>query len=196
VTATVEHLDMVHKHKTGPIPCPISSDCDSKCISHNGLREHVAYVHRGRSYQCPWPGCKQPFGSTAALQLHIKKHENPGQRYPCPRKEDLGCVYIVIDALDESPKDTHRETALGIITELRALPEPELHLVVSSRDEPDIRESLEAKPEEVIGMKNESVDRDIESFISQHLKENRRLRKWEAYHKQIEEALTKGAQGV
>ncbi|KAF4966721.1 hypothetical protein FSARC_5636 [Fusarium sarcochroum] len=45
-------------------------------------------------------------------------------------------------------------------------------------------------------MKNESVDRDIESFVSQHLKKKRRLRKWEAYHKQIEEALTEGAQGV
>ncbi|KAM0558487.1 hypothetical protein ACHAPJ_004681 [Fusarium lateritium] len=152
---------------------------------------------------------------TLILQLSSQASDNHSvlsrlhDEYPTavpPRKALIYClrqliqsfsdVYIVVDALDESPKNTHRETTLDIITELRALPESKLHLIVSSRDEPDIRESLDAKPEEVIGMKNESVDGDIESFISQHLKENRRLRKWEACHKQIEEALTKGAQGV
>ncbi|KAH7117475.1 hypothetical protein EDB81DRAFT_767262 [Dactylonectria macrodidyma] len=105
-------------------------------------------------------------------------------------------VYIVLDALDESPRDKHREAMLQCLAELRAWSEPGLHLIVSSRDEVDIREELGALPEETIKMKNDSVDRDIASFISEHLRNNRRLRKWEEHHARIETALTTRAQGV
>ncbi|KAH6889957.1 hypothetical protein B0T10DRAFT_43770 [Thelonectria olida] len=105
-------------------------------------------------------------------------------------------VYIVLDALDESPRDKHREAMLQYLAELRAWSEPGLHLIVSSRNEVDIREELGALPEETIKMKNDSVDRDIASFISEHLHNNRRLRKWEEHHARIEVALTTRAQGV
>ncbi|KAK7414588.1 hypothetical protein QQZ08_012523 [Neonectria magnoliae] len=105
-------------------------------------------------------------------------------------------VYIVLDALDESPRDNHREAMLQVLAELRAWTEPSLHLLVSSRDEVDVREELAALPEEIIKMKNDSVDEDIASFISQHLRTNRRLRKWEEHHAQIETVLTTRAQGV
>ncbi|KAH6972639.1 hypothetical protein EDB80DRAFT_360245 [Ilyonectria destructans] len=105
-------------------------------------------------------------------------------------------VYIVLDALDESPRDKHREAMLQCLAELRAWSEPGLHLIVSSRDEVDIREELGALPEETIKMKNDSVDQDIASFISEHLRNNRRLRKWDEHHARIETALTKRAQGV
>ncbi|KAH8688294.1 ankyrin repeat-containing domain protein, partial [Ilyonectria robusta] len=105
-------------------------------------------------------------------------------------------VYIVLDALDESPRDKHREAMLQCLAELRAWSEPGLHLIVSSRDEVDIREELGALPEETIKMKNDSVNRDIASFISEHLRNNRRLRKWDEHHARIETALTKRAQGV
>ncbi|KAH6884132.1 hypothetical protein B0T10DRAFT_518181, partial [Thelonectria olida] len=105
-------------------------------------------------------------------------------------------VYIVLDALDESPRDKHREAMLQYLAELRAWSEPGLHLIVSSRDEVDIRDELGALPEETIKMKNDSVDRDIASFISEHLHNNRRLRKWEEHHARIETALTMRAQGV
>ncbi|SCO87596.1 uncharacterized protein FRV6_11723 [Fusarium oxysporum] len=105
-------------------------------------------------------------------------------------------VYIVLDALDESPRDKHREGMLQCLAELRAWSEPGLHLIVSSRDEVDIREELSALSEETIKMKNHSIDRDISSFISEHLRNNRRLRKWEEHHARIEAALTTRAQGV
>ncbi|KAH6870903.1 ankyrin repeat-containing domain protein, partial [Thelonectria olida] len=105
-------------------------------------------------------------------------------------------VYIVLDALDESPRDKHREAMLQYLAELRAWSEPGLHLIVSSRDEVDIREELGALPEETIMMKNDSVDRDIASFISEHLHNNRRLRKWDEHRARIETALTTRAQGV
>ncbi|KPA38318.1 hypothetical protein FLAG1_08853 [Fusarium langsethiae] len=45
-------------------------------------------------------------------------------------------------------------------------------------------------------MKNDSIDQDIASFVSEHLRTNRRLRKWEEHHAQIKTALTTRAQGV
>jgi hypothetical protein len=105
-------------------------------------------------------------------------------------------VYIVLDALDESPREKHREHMLKTISEFRAWSEPGLHLIVSSRDEIDIREELGALPEQLINLKNDSIDRDIALFISQHLRNNRRLRKWDEHHARIETALSKRAQGV
>ncbi|KAF4968276.1 hypothetical protein FZEAL_10414 [Fusarium zealandicum] len=105
-------------------------------------------------------------------------------------------VHICVDALDESPRDAHREGVLQVIADLRAWSEPGLHLLVSSRDEIDIREDLDASPEEAVQMRNESVDEDIASFVSQNLRENRRLRKWTDYHGKIETAFTTRAQGV
>ncbi|KAF9780665.1 hypothetical protein IL306_000013 [Fusarium sp. DS 682] len=105
-------------------------------------------------------------------------------------------VYIILDALDESPKDKHREGMLQCLAGLRAWSEPSLHLIVSSRDEIDIREELGALPEETIQMKNDSIDRDIASFISEHLRNSQQLRNWEEHHAQIEAALTTRSQGV
>lgn len=114
-------------------------------------------------------------------------------------------VYIVVDALDESPRHKHREEVLEALAEMRKWPGPELHLLVTSRDEQDIREGLEfgmgldvgaATDERIVSLKNESIDGDIASFVSGHLKDNRRLRKWDKYRDEIEQALTKGAKGV
>ncbi|KAH7124373.1 hypothetical protein EDB81DRAFT_220297 [Dactylonectria macrodidyma] len=85
---------------------------------------------------------------------------------------------------------------LRVLADLRAWSEPGLHLIVSSRDEVDIRQELGASPEQTIIMKNDSIDRDIASFISHHLRDNRRLLKWDEYHARIETALTTRAQGV
>ncbi|KAK4044313.1 putative ankyrin repeat protein [Parachaetomium inaequale] len=106
-------------------------------------------------------------------------------------------VYIVVDALDESPRGPYRDAVLQALAEMRTWSSgPKLHLLVTSRDEIDIREELQANPEEVVVIKNDSVQRDIALFVSQHLRQNRRLRKWERYHDRIEEILTTRAKGV
>lgn len=105
-------------------------------------------------------------------------------------------VYVILDALDESPRHKHREELLETLEEMRGWQSPGLHLLVTSRDEQDIREHLNLQDDQVVSMKNTSIDADIASFVSGHLKDNRRLRKWERYHDQIEQALAKGAQGV
>lgn len=111
-------------------------------------------------------------------------------------------VYIVLDALDESPRHKHREDLLQALAEMRRWPGPELHLLVTSRDEQDIREELDLSGEEeeeggeVVALRGGMVDGDIAAFVAGHLRDNRRLRKWERWHGRIEEALTEGAKGV
>ncbi|RYP18310.1 hypothetical protein DL765_004030 [Monosporascus sp. GIB2] len=105
-------------------------------------------------------------------------------------------VYIILDALDESPRAKHRGLTLEILNDMRAWLEPGLHLLVTSRDEPDIREELGELSEEIIAMRNDAVDRDIASFVSQRLRDDRRLRKWEEFYNRIESVLTERAKGV
>jgi hypothetical protein len=109
-------------------------------------------------------------------------------------------TYIILDALDESPRDKHRGDVLRVLSDLRMWSEHGLHLLVTSREEPDIRDvllgELGASSVEIISLKNNSVDGDITSFISGSLKNDRRLRKWENYHDQIERALNERAKGV
>ncbi|KAI0023788.1 ankyrin repeat-containing protein [Xylariomycetidae sp. FL0641] len=105
-------------------------------------------------------------------------------------------VYILIDALDESPAGHPREAVLEAIRNVQAWNEPGLHILVTSRDEVDIRDELEATPAESIDMRDTGVDQDIAAFVAQHLRDNRRLRKWEQHYERIEEALTTRADGV
>ncbi|KAK4250674.1 hypothetical protein C7999DRAFT_38283 [Corynascus novoguineensis] len=109
---------------------------------------------------------------------------------------DFTDVYLVIDALDESPRSLSRDAVLQALAEIRAWSDPKLHLLVTSRDEADIREELHANQDEIVVMKNDSIDRDIALFVSQHLRQNRRLRKWERHHDRIEKAFTERAKGV
>ena len=149
---------------------------------------------------------------TLQLSAQLEHHDDLSRLYDSyrhatpPDEALLGClhqlvrafqdVYVLVDALDESPRSQHRETMLQVIKDMRAWKETGLHLLVTSRDEVDIKGELEATPEETIEMKNAEVDQDIAVFVAQHLRENRRLRKWQPYYDRIEKALTDRANGV
>ncbi|KAK6843372.1 hypothetical protein PG987_004232 [Apiospora arundinis] len=149
---------------------------------------------------------------TLQLSAQLEHHNDLSRlhgsyRHATPPDEALlGClhqlvrafqdVYVLVDALDESPRSQHREAMLQVIKDMRAWKETGLHLLVTSRDEVDIKGELEATPEETIEMKNTEVDQDIAVFVAQHLRENRRLRKWQPYYDRIEKALTDRANGV
>jgi hypothetical protein len=45
-------------------------------------------------------------------------------------------------------------------------------------------------------MKSIHIDQDISDYVSQLLKTDSRLRKWEKHHKRIQETLAERAQGV
>ena len=105
-------------------------------------------------------------------------------------------VYILLDALDESPEKRERAKVLFALEEIRKWSLEGLHLLVTSRDEQDIRDSLDPLDSQNVMMRNHEVDVDIANFVSRQLLEDRTLQKWSKYRDRIEEALSKGAKGV
>ena len=105
-------------------------------------------------------------------------------------------VYIVLDALDESPLNGPREHVLDTLEIMRNWGLQCLHLFVTSRDESDIRESLDLSPSHQVGMRNNDNDKDISDFISRRLNTDRRLGKFSPYHTKIQESLAARAKGM
>ncbi|KAJ5472932.1 hypothetical protein N7530_006933 [Penicillium desertorum] len=105
-------------------------------------------------------------------------------------------TYILLDALDESPRDNKREGVLDAVQTIRQWDLPTLHLLVTSRNEMDIRLSLEVPSSQDISMKNTDTDTDIQNFISYQLRNDSKLRQWKSRHEEIQEKLTSKAQGV
>ena len=83
-------------------------------------------------------------------------------------------VYIVLDALDESPRLGAREHVLETLEMMQKWPLPGLHVLVTSRDEPDIRISLKFPSNQEVKMRNRGIDEDIGDFISGRLQEDQK----------------------
>jgi hypothetical protein len=110
--------------------------------------------------------------------------------------QKFGHVYILLDAVDESPRYGQRDEILNAIETMRKWLLPGLHLLVTSRDKPDIRESLSSAGDEEVIMKNAEINRDISDFISGQLNIDLKLRKWRAHHNRIQQVLAQRAQRV
>ena len=105
-------------------------------------------------------------------------------------------VYIMLDALDESPRNGSRVYVLNALEAMRDWGVQGLHLFVTSRDEPDIRDSLDISATQQVTMQNAGIDKDIADFISGRFDADRRLRKLLPYRDKIQETLAKRAKGV
>jgi hypothetical protein len=113
-------------------------------------------------------------------------------------------VFIVADALDECPKNAKklgeepRKELLELITEIKAWSPSNIHLLLTSRPEPDIRETLTPLLKtEAISIQGSQVDSDIELHINSQLSTDSKLNKWPGEVKQeIEKTLTAGANGM
>ena len=105
-------------------------------------------------------------------------------------------VYVALDGLDESPRDGPREAVLDSLNAIRNLGFQGLHLFMTSRDEPDIRASLNLCAEQQIIMRNAGIDKDIADFVSTRLDTDPRLQRLSQYRGTIQEALTERAKGV
>jgi len=101
-----------------------------------------------------------------------------------------------VDALNESPRHDARESVLKTVTDIQAWSLNSLHILVTSQDEPDIREHLNPKSSGDVSMKKASIDKDIKDYIRGYLERNRALQKWSMYHSRIKEVLTTKVGGV
>lgn len=105
-------------------------------------------------------------------------------------------TYLFLDALDESSRNGPREYVLNALETIRRWGLQNLHLFVTSRDEPDIRETLKSPGTQPVEMRNARIDEDIANFISGRLSGDRTLRKLLPYRNKIQDILAQGARGV
>lgn len=105
-------------------------------------------------------------------------------------------VYIFLDALDESNGNVERDEVLKAIQAIRQWDLPGLHLIVTSRDEQAIRESLATTENEEILMRNPEIDDDITEFITHQLRNDSKLQRWQSRHAEIQDVMKNKAQGL
>ncbi len=104
-------------------------------------------------------------------------------------------VFIILDALDESPRDGPRGHVLDTLEVMRKWGLQGLHLFVTSRNERDSYESFDPSINQVT-IQNAGIDKDIAGFISGRLDTDRRLQKWRKYRDKIQASLARRANGV
>ena len=105
-------------------------------------------------------------------------------------------VYIMVDALDESPRDGPRGHVLDTLETMRGWALHGLHLFVTSRDERDIHDFFDLATTQKIAMHNDGIDQDIAKLISGRLKTDRDLQKWGKHRDKIQQTLARRAKGV
>ena len=109
-------------------------------------------------------------------------------------------IYILLDALDESPVDISRAEVLLVIDTIRQWQLPGLHLLVTSRDVPDIRNHLQfptlKQGVEHISLKNDSIQQDISRFVAFQVDHDCQLQRWGDHREKIKSYLTQHAGGV
>ncbi|KIW97054.1 uncharacterized protein Z519_02446 [Cladophialophora bantiana CBS 173.52] len=109
-------------------------------------------------------------------------------------------IYILLDALDESPEEISRTEVLSVINTLRRWQLPRLHLLVTSRDVPDIRNHLKfptlQQGVEHISLKNDSIQQDISKYVAFQIDYDPQLQRWGDHREKIKSYLTKHAGGV
>jgi hypothetical protein len=92
-------------------------------------------------------------------------------------------IYIIVDALDESPNSpgnpSAREEVLKLIEELVISELPNLHLCVASRPEMDVRMVLDPLTSLQLSLHDENGHKeDIIAYIESVVRSDRRMRGW------------------
>jgi hypothetical protein len=116
--------------------------------------------------------------------------------------DGLKDVYIIVDALDECPKlDGERAKLLDIIHQIYSWEMKPVHILVTSRRELDIEESLAQNLTglgsfEMISLQGPQVEQDIQKYL-RHRLQDRQFSKWdENLKRDIELRLASQANGM
>jgi hypothetical protein len=103
-------------------------------------------------------------------------------------------IYIVIDALDEC---SEVEELMRFIEEICGWDLAQLHLLATSRQLPQIEETIMGCATDHIYLHESKTRADIAMFIDQRLKTDRKFQKWpEDIREEIQIALSTGAGGM
>ena len=117
---------------------------------------------------------------------------------------DQGPVYLIVDALDESPNTSGipspRKAVLHLLEELVDLSLPTLHLCVTSRPEIDIRNILDPLTSRQVSLHDQSGQKnDIAAYIRSVIYSDSEqiMRRWRAEDKEfVIETLSERADGM
>ena len=108
--------------------------------------------------------------------------------------EQLGESYIILDALDES---RDREELLEWIQQVSNWGLQNVHILVTSRKENDIDDTLSSLLTCQIYMQSTLIDGDIIAFVRDKLLQDPKLKKWpDKVRAEIETTLIEGACGM
>jgi hypothetical protein len=107
----------------------------------------------------------------------------------------LNVSYIFLDGIDET-ESRERTDLLRMIQNIRGWNIPNFHLLISSRDEYDIRHSLQSRVDQNVSMRNHDHDQDIAIYVSYKLSNDPDLHRWHRRHTEIKDALLMKAQGL
>jgi hypothetical protein len=90
--------------------------------------------------------------------------------------QEFARVYVVLNALDECTKRAELMDVLKTMDEWRL---QNLHLLMTSRKERDIENSLEGyvKEEDTVCLQRNVVDKDIQRYVQQRLSDDKGLAK-------------------
>ncbi|MCJ1352896.1 MAG: hypothetical protein MMC33_002880 [Icmadophila ericetorum] len=90
----------------------------------------------------------------------------------------FGSMFIVFDALDECPKDGEREDLLDLLAKIKICSPSNVHVLVTSRPEVDIKDALQdLTTYPVISIQGSEVAADIRKHFSNELSKHKHLRK-------------------
>lgn len=112
--------------------------------------------------------------------------------------QDFPTSFIVLDALDEC---TDREELLPILETIAGWQLESLHVIVTSRNEADIRASMDCHvvQDDMVCLQSKVVDRDISSYVLHRLSTDKDLQRWRKNPKaqrEIETVLMEKACGM
>ena len=111
-------------------------------------------------------------------------------------------IYLIMDALDESPSDlgvpSSREKVLELVKELVELRHPNLRLCITSRPEFDIRATLQPLTTQQLSIHDESGQhRDIIDYVISVVHSDKKMKKWRDDDKNmVIDKLTEKADGM
>lgn len=110
-----------------------------------------------------------------------------------------GDNFIVIDALDECPNQEGKRSHLyALLQEISSWGLPNLHILTTSRREPDIEQALTRISNiSSLAIQNSRVDTDIRQYVEAQLGGNTNLTKWsDELKEEIKKSLVEDAHGM